>query len=278
MRSHDFAIAAVLLLVTVCGPALAADSKIRPMTIEDLFKFKRVSDPQMSPDGKLVAYVVTSVDLAANSTSSTIWLSPTGVGAPQQLTNTTKKDRHPRFDPHSRRILFESNRSGDAQLWVIDLNGGEARQITTVASEASTGIWSPDGKSIAFVSAVYPEFSDKPFAESNAANRLRADEIAKNPVKARTFTRLFFRHWDSWVEDKRQHLFVMPADGGEPRDVTPGDRDAYPTSSTFSVGDDFTFSPDSRYLVYAAPPGAMRRGARTMTSGVSRRAVELPKT
>ena len=73
-------------------------------------------------------------------------------------------------------------------------------------------------------------------------------------MKARTLTRLFFRHWDSWVEDKRQHLFVIPADGGEPRDVTPGDRDAYPTSSTFSLGDDFTFSPDSKSLVYTAPP------------------------
>jgi dipeptidyl aminopeptidase/acylaminoacyl peptidase len=254
MRRPDLAIAVLLAAGTLHGAASAAEVKTRSITIEDLFKFKRISDPQMSPDGKLVAYVVTTVDLAANSTSSTIWLAPTGVGMPQQLTNTTRKDRHPRFDPHSRRILFESNRSGDNQLWMIDLAGGEARQITTIASEASTGIWSPDGKWIAFVSAVYPEFSDKPFAESDAANRRRAEEIARSPVKARTFTRLFFRHWDSWVEDKRQHLFVMPADGGEPRDVTPGDRDAYPTSSTFSLGDDFTFSPDSKYLVYTAPP------------------------
>jgi dipeptidyl aminopeptidase/acylaminoacyl peptidase len=68
------------------------------------------------------------------------------------------------------------------------------------------------------------------------------------------FTKLFFRHWDEWVEDKRKHLFVMPAAGGEPKDVTPGDRDAYPTSDTFSIGDDFTFSPDSKHLVYTATP------------------------
>lgn len=233
---------------------LAADPKTRPISVEDLFKFKRVADPQMSPDGKLVAYVVTTIDLGANSSSSTIWLAPTDGAAPRQLTTTAKKDRHPRFSPDGRRILFESNRSGENQLWVIELAGGEARQLTTITSEASTGIWSPDGKQISFVSAVYPEFSDKPYAESNAANKKRAEEISKNPVKARTFSRLFFRHWDSWVEDKRQHLFVMPAEGGEPRDVTPGDRDAYPTSSTFSLGDDFTFSPDSKFLVYTAPP------------------------
>ena len=68
------------------------------------------------------------------------------------------------------------------------------------------------------------------------------------------FTKLFYRHWDEWVEDKRQHLFVMTADGGEPKDVTPGDRDAFPTSETFSTGDNFTFSPDGKYLVFTAVP------------------------
>jgi len=256
MRTRGLALVIVLALAPFdSAPRVsAADTKTRPIAVEDLFALKRVSDPQISPDGKSVAYVLTTVDLQANSTSSTIWIAPTSGGAPRQLTTTTKKDRHPRFSPDGRRILFESNRSGENQLWTIDLAGGEARQTTAIATEASTGIWSPDGKSIAFVSAVYAENSEKPFAESDAANRRRAEEIAKNPVKARTFSRLFLRHWDSWVEDKRQHLFVMPADGGEPRDVTPGDRDAYPTSSTFSLGDDFTFSPDSRHLVYTAPP------------------------
>ena len=66
-------------------------------------------------------------------------------------------------------------------------------------------------------------------------NKKRIEEMAKSPVKAKVFTKLFFGHWDEYVEDKRQHLFVVPAQGGEPSDVTPGDRDAYPTSTTFSV-------------------------------------------
>src|SRR5262249_4921718 len=170
-----------------------------------------------------------------------------------------KKDRHPRWSPDGRFLLFESNRSGANQLWVIDTTGGEARQLTTIATEASTGLWSRDGKQIAFVSAVYPEYSARPFKESNALNQKRLEAIEKNPVKAKVFTRLFFRHWDEYVGDKRQHLFVMNFDpatvtAGEPRDVTPGDRDAYPTSTTFSVGDDFTFSPDGKYLVFTAVP------------------------
>jgi dipeptidyl aminopeptidase/acylaminoacyl peptidase len=245
-----------LLLAAFTGLAAAADK--RPMQIDDLFRFQRVSDPQISPDGKLVAYVVGSVSLENNSIASCIWLARSdGKGKPCQLTNTTRKDRHPRWSPDGKHLLFESNRGGSWQLWAIALDGGEARQLTNLSTEASTGIWSPDGKHIAFVSAVYPEYSGKPFKESEALNKKRMEEIEKSPVKAKVFTRLFYRHWDSYVEDKRQHLFVIPwNDGksGEPKDVTPGDRDAYPTSSTFSVGDDFTFSPDGTYLIFTAVP------------------------
>src|SRR5436309_9310085 len=245
----------VLCLFTA-SPVFAAGK--RSMTVEDLFRFQRVADPQISPDGKTVAYVVTSVDLANNRTASALWLAPTDGGSPRQLTNAPqKKDKHPRWSPDGKRLLFESNRSGDNQLWVIDVGGGEARQLTHVSTEAGNGLWSPDGKWIAFVSAVYPEYSGKPFKESDELNKRRKEEVEKGPVKAKVHTRLFYRHWDSYVEDKRQHLFVLPwsdGKGGEPRDVTPGDRDANPTSSTFATGDNFTFSPDGKYLVFTAPP------------------------
>jgi len=93
-------------------------------------------------------------------------------------------------------------------------------------------LWSRDGKKIAFVSAIFPEFLEKPFKESDEANKKKIDENSKNPVKAKVFKRLFYRHWDSYVEDKRQHLFVINADGTGAHDATPGDRDAYPTSTT----------------------------------------------
>lgn len=255
MRLRKSFVAVVFAALALHQPILAADGG-RPMQVADLFRFARLADPQVSPDGKLVTYVVTTVDFAANRSSSAIWLAPTvaGTKAPWPLTNSGKKDRHPRWSPDGKSILFESNRSGDNQLWVIALDGGEARQLTTIATEAGGGIWSPDGKSIAFVSSVFPENSPKPYAESNALNKKRMEEISRNPVKARVFSKLFFRHWDDWVEDKRQHLFVMSAAGGEPRDVTPGDRDANPTSSTFAVGDDFAFSPDGKSLVFTAPP------------------------
>lgn len=236
----------------------------RPMTLDDLFKFKRVSDAQVSPDAKQVVYVITEItDVAANKSSANLWLAATdGRTSPRQLTTTDKKDRHPRWSPDGRKILFESTRSGESQLWVIDLGGGEAKQLTTISSGASTGLWSPDGKKVAFVSAIYPEYSTLPPGESDAKNKERKEKTEKNPVKAKAFNRLFYRHWDSYVEDKRQHLFVQDLEergqglqvSGPARDVTPGDRDSFPTSDTFSTGDNYCFSADGSHLIFTAVP------------------------
>jgi dipeptidyl aminopeptidase/acylaminoacyl peptidase len=239
----------------------AEPAKKRAMTIEDLFKFKRIADPQISPDGKHVVYQVTTVDLEGNKSSTALYLAATdGKTPPKALTNPNgKKDTHPRWSPDGTKILFESTRSGSGQLYIIEpFVGGEATKITNISTGAGTAVWSPDGKAIAFMSMIRPEFSELPFAEADKKNA-EADKAAEeNPVKAKTFTKLFYRHWDSYVEDKRGHLFVMTAkDGGwsEPHNCTPGDRDAYPNSTTFSVGDDFTFTPDSKHLVFAAAPG-----------------------
>jgi dipeptidyl aminopeptidase/acylaminoacyl peptidase len=251
-------LAVTLLCLFTAATPVSAQAKKRPIQIDDLFRFKRVADPQISPDGKQVAYQVTTVNLGQNKSTTSLWLAATdGKTPPRQLTNSTKADRHPRWSPDGKRILFESTRSGESQLWVIEVGGGEARQLTTLSTGASNGTWSRDGKRIAFVSAVWPEYSDKPFKESDKLNRKRIEEKEKSPVKAKVFTRLFYRHWDDYVEDKRQHLFVMSFDGekaGEPRDVTPGDYDAYPTSTTFSSSVDFTFSPDGTHLLFTAPP------------------------
>src|SRR6516165_9721849 len=133
----------LLVAIMLLTSAAVAEAK-RPLTIDDMFKFKRVSDPQISPDGKQVVYVVGVPDLEKNTIPASLWIAATdGKGEPRQLTNALgKKDRHPRWSPDGKRILFESNRSGETQLWVIEVDGGEARQLTAIASEAGNGIWS----------------------------------------------------------------------------------------------------------------------------------------
>ncbi len=238
--------------VLIASLAAGAQTK-RAMEIEDLFRLKRVSDPQLSPDGKTVAFVITEVNKAANKSNSDIWTIPSAGGTARRLTNTPSQDRHPRWSPDGKSILFESNRGGSFQLYRMASDGANVQQLTTISTEAGQGVWSPDGSAIAFVSAVAPEYSDKPFGESDLLNKQRDEARDTGKVKARIFTKLLYRHWVSWVDGKRQHIFVMPL-SGEPRDVTPGDRDAVPTSSTFSAGDDFDFSPDGTELAYTATP------------------------
>lgn len=240
-------------MVLLTAALLFAQTR-QPMQIEDLFRAKRVSDPQLSPDGKTVAFVLSVVNKEANTSNSDIWLIPAGGGEAKQLTNSPKADFHPRWSPDGKTIAFQSNRNGSMQIYRIDVASGNTTQLTNIFSEAGSAVWSPDGKKLAFVSAVYPEFSALPYSEADAMNKAKTDSLEKSKVKARVLTKLLYRHWDSWVDGKRQHLFVLNADGTNPRNVTPGDRDAVPTSSTFSAGDDFDFSPDGKELAYTATP------------------------
>lgn len=242
----------IVLLLTA-----SAQTK-RPMQLEDLFTIQRVSDPQISPDGKIVAYVVGVVDKAENKINTDIWLIPTTGGEAKQLTNSPKHDRHPRWSPDGKWITFESNRGGSFQIYLINAQTGETKQLTNIYTEATGAIWSPDGKKIGFVSSVFPEFSDKPYTEADTLNKKKQEARDNSKVKARMITKLLYRHWDSWMDDKRQHVFVINADGTNPRNVTPGDRDAVPTSSTFSTGDDFSFSSDGKEIAYTATPVPVR--------------------
>jgi len=254
----------VLLAAAALAVGVSAAPK-RAVTLDDLFKFKRVSDPQISPDGRHVVYVVSEVLFEENRTQSDLWLVDVATGQARALTATPKNERAPRWSPDGQWIAFESNRSGDYQLWLLPFSGGEARQLTTLATGATGPRWSPKGDQLAFVSEVYPQFSTLPFAEADAKNKAEADRREKSKVKARVATQLLYRHWDSWVEDKRQHVFVVGVkDGaahGEPRNVTPGENDGVPTSSTFSAGEEYDFSPDGKYLAFCAPPLPLREQA-----------------
>lgn len=226
--------------VVVCAAAWAfAQAPSARFTVQEMLKIQRVADPQLSPDGRWVAYQISVPDVAANRSRTQIYLIPTSGGEPKQLTSGASSASTPRWSPDGARLAFVTG----GQVWTMNADGADRKQLTNISSGAGDPVWSPDGRTIAFASDVYPDCKD------DACNRARDEEAEKNPVKAHVASNLLYRHWVDWKGGKRTHVFVVAAEGGAARDLTPGDFDAPP----FSVGDptDYAFSPDSKELAFA---------------------------
>lgn len=228
-------------------PAPAAPQ--RPLQVEDLFLVRRVADPQVSPDGKWVAYTVRTVSLEHNAGVSHLWLVPAAGGTPRQLTNHDKGESRPRWSPDGKWIAFLSARSGSQQIWKIATDGGEAVQVTSLSTGADGQVWSPTGLELAFSSEVRPGLEG-----GDAAQARKDQELAASGVQALILDHLLHRHWNSWRNGKRNHLFVVPAAGGEARDLTPGEVDVPPF--VLAGGDPYAFSPDGKEIAYTRGPDA----------------------
>jgi dipeptidyl aminopeptidase/acylaminoacyl peptidase len=230
----------------LCGTLLAlpgATQSRRPLTFEGLLSFGRVADPQISPDGAWVSYSITRYDLDTNAGDSDVWLVPLAGGAARQQTQSNKRDNGARWASDGKRIAFISSRDGTPQIYIMQMPGGEARKLTSLSTGADGVVWAPNGQLLAFTSDVYPQCAD------DSCNERREQEAESAKVKARIFDSLLYRHWDSWKDGKRTHIFVVSSDGGTPTDLTSGDFDSPP----FSLGGptDYNFSPDSSELCFA---------------------------
>jgi dipeptidyl aminopeptidase/acylaminoacyl peptidase len=248
-------------------PAPPVPSGKHPFTFEEMMKLKRVGAPLPSPDGKWVVFDAEDVDLEANTKISHLWIVPAQGGESRRLNPTPNHEERPRFSPDGKRLIWTSKATDPTQIWMCDFDSesgvlvGKPRQVTTISTGADGAIWSPDGRNIVFVSTVYPDCKD------DACNKQRDDELKKSKVKAKIFTRLFYRHWNAYTEFKRSHLFVMnveaavPAARTEdlrptrpplqpPRDLTPGDHDVPP----FHLGgqDMYAISPDGQEVAYTS--------------------------
>ena len=250
MRPHALVLAVAALLFMALP--LAASAKDRGFTADDLVRLERVSDPQPSPDGRYVAYVVRETDMAANRGRTDLWLLDLSRrdAVPQRLTTHEANDQSPRWAPSGEAIYFLSARSGSQQVWRLSLGGGEPVQVTRFPVGVDSLRVSPKGDRLAFSARVFRDCAD---LECTAK---RLETAGKAQTTGRTYDQLFVRHWDTWWDGRRNVLFTVAlgSDGnaaGSPVALS-GQLEANVPSTPFGGSEEYDFSPDGARIAFTA--------------------------
>jgi dipeptidyl aminopeptidase/acylaminoacyl peptidase len=272
MRKFSLVLSLAFVLAPFCSAQTAQPASAkRPMTFEDMMQMKRLGDTAVSADGKWLAYSVTTVNLDQNTKTAELWLQAIAGGEPFKLAVAQPGDSGVQFAPDGKHILFLSSRAGSEQVWLADFDGAtgatsNAKKLTNIATEAGDAIWSPDGNSILFDSAVYPDCpaittadaatgdtgvpTDRSSSVGWKCNADRDAAAAASKVKAQIFTHLLYRHWDHFTGAKRTHLFLVTVATGTLRDLTPNDPRDVPPFSLEGGGCGCAFAPDSKELAF----------------------------
>jgi dipeptidyl aminopeptidase/acylaminoacyl peptidase len=236
----------------------------RAMTFEDMMQMKRLGETAVSPDGKWLAYSVTTVNLDQNTKTAELWMQ--AIAGPNPESQALSKlavgkpgDSGIQFSADGHSVLFLSGRENGQQIWLADFDPAtgatsHAKKLTSIATEADNAKWSPDSKSIVFTSAVYPDcpaIRPEDGGSGNRCNQERDAALAASKVKGQIFTHLLYRHWNHFTGDKRSHLFLVSVDTGAMRDLTPNDpHDVPPEYPTEPLGCGCAISPDSKEVAF----------------------------
>ena len=227
-------------LVLALAPTLLFAQK-QPFNVDALLQIQRIGDPQISPDGKTVVFSVGTPDLDANKIVNSVWTVPTAGGARRKLADQAER---PRWSPDGKRLYYTGTEGGASQIWSMNPDGSDRRQITHLSTEASGEIVSPDGRYLVVTTDVYPDCG-----ADDACNKRKIDAAKQNKTQAHLVSTLLFRHWKAWQGDTRSHLVSISLIDGKTVDLTPGDRVTPP----FSLGgpDDYAISPDSAEVAFS---------------------------
>jgi len=223
-----------------------------PFSTENLLRVQRLSDPQVSPDGRYVVFSVRQIGTEANQGGTALWLLDLQAprSSPRCLTPGGVTDSNGRWAADSRSLYFLSTRSGSSQVWHLAIATGEAAQVTRLPLDITTLKVSPTGGRLLVSLDVFPGCRDL----DCSAKRLA--QAAGSPSVPRVYDRLFIRHWDTWDDGSQSHLFslALSADGsiaGVPVDLTRG-LDADVPSKPRGGDEEFNFSPDGTRVAFTA--------------------------
>jgi dipeptidyl aminopeptidase/acylaminoacyl peptidase len=231
-----------ILSALLVGTARAADT--HPFSVHDMLAMDRVSEPRVSPDGALVAFSVSVTDLEKNKRHSSLYLAAVDGSVVRRLTTHDANDTQPHWSRDGKSIYFVSTRSGSSQVWRIAVGGGEAEQITRLPLDVDALKVAPGGKYLVFSMAVFP-------GKTPEETRTTLEEKEKSKGTGMLFDRLFIRHWDTWQDGTRNHIFAYRLPAGPEKDLM-GTMDADCPSKPFGDRKDYWISPDGRTVVFSA--------------------------
>ena len=225
------------LLVLLLTPVLAHATPRPPLAPIDVFDLEYAADPQISPDGRTVAYVRRSFDIQSDRARSNIWLVDTRTGAQRPLASGTASYTAPRWSLDGTRLAYVSAVDRDAQILVRWIDSGVTARVTNLTQSPGAIAWSPDGRRLAFTQ--FEPDAPKPFAPMPTPPK---GATWASPPKV--IDRLVYRaDGGGYLEQGHTHLFTVPADGGAPRRITSG---------AFDDEGQPVWTPDGRRLIFSA--------------------------